>query len=797
MSIETNKLSKKQKLAYDIIKKGENLFISGMAGTGKCLALNTPIIMYNGEVKMVQDIVKGELIMGDDSKERKVLSTTKGKDIMYKVKLLGTGTLGFKDDEYIVNSSHILTFKSIKIILFDEINRNYVLKWGHISGEVKTISFKTMKEAKLYSDKIPDVIDLPIKKCLNKDKSWNNYFHGFYNSINFKENLLHVDPYYMGAYLGRKIGNKKEYSINLPKFYKFTKSYLHIPLEYKSNLEKHRLALLAGIIDECNVIDFGKDYYTISCDISSCKQLIHDIYFVSKSLGFHVYKKYNNKCFIIIIRGNIFNIPITNEKYNSTEKYNMRFGITSRYKSNMKMSFPVKIEKLDENDYYGFEIDGNKRFLLGNFIVTHNTEVLKIYIKENYNGKNMGITSTTGISALNFGGTTLHSFLGIGLGNGTVDELVKKVKGNFSIKARWKNIQILIIDEVSMLSPILFDKLESVARCVRNIDKPFGGIQLILSGDFLQLPVVNSDKFCFESDKWNECMPNIIYLTEIMRQKEVEFQKCLNSVRVGEVTEQARELLDSRIGIKLKNNYGIKPTRLYTTNNCVDYINDKEMDELYEKGAEFYEYEIDITLSNILKRKKNNSYILDKFMKDCPAKKNLQLCKGAQVMLLYNKDVVGGLVNGSRGIIVNFIDDIPVVKFLNGQEVVINYHTWTLEENKKILLEVTQIPLKPAYALTAHKSQGSTLDYVEVDLVNCFEYGQAYVMLSRVKNSEGLSIIDIDYNGINAHPKAIKFYLDHFINDEDISIGPSDENIQNIKVKRSRKNALLLLKSEN
>ena len=285
-----------------------------------------------------------------------------------------------------------------------------------------------------------------------------------------------------------------------------------------------------------------------------------------------------------------------------------------------------------------------------------------------------------------------------------------------------------------------------------------------------------------------------------MRQKELEFQHCLNSVRVGEVTEEGKELLNSRIGAKLNNEYGIKPTQLYPTNASVDYINNEELDKLAENGVDFYEYDLEIEMTNILKRKKNNTYILNKFVKDCPARESLQLCVGAQVMLLHNLNIAEGLVNGSRGIVTGFKDDIPIVKFLNGMEIMINYHSWELTENKKLLMTVTQIPLRLAYAITGHKSQGSTLDYVEVDLSNCFEYGQAYVMLSRVKSIDGLSIIDIDYNGINAHPMAIEFYLNNVGDSKDSNdsndsiIGPSINRKK--KVGKVRKNALLLLKSD-
>ena len=163
------------------------------------------------------------------------------------------------------------------------------------------------------------------------------------------------------------------------------------------------------------------------------------------------------------------------------------------------MVSPITIESIGKGTYYGFELDGNHRFLLGNFIVTHNTALIKMFIKVYKQNKIMGVTSTTGISAILFGGVTLHSFLGIGLGQGSVESIVSKLYKRPHIRKRWCELEILIIDEISMLSPDLFDKLENVARRLRHNEQPFGGIQLILSGDFCQLPCINSDDFCFES----------------------------------------------------------------------------------------------------------------------------------------------------------------------------------------------------------------------------------------------------------------------------------------------------------
>lgn len=387
--------------------------------------------------------------------------------------------------------------------------------------------------------------------------------------------------------------------------------------------------------------------------------------------------------------------------------------------------------------------------------------------KEIYGRKlNIAITSTTGISALLIGGTTLHSYLGIGLGTGTVEELVTKITTNTKWRQRWCDLDMLIIDEVSMLSPELFDKLEQVARAVRRkkakrvlcsdgeTERPFGGVQLVLSGDLLQLPVVgNSDTFIFDAESWGRCIDEVVELQKIMRQENKEFQDVLNEVRLGKVSAKGREMLGSRIGAKLKNELGILPTRIYTTNAQVDMMNSLELDKIGEENV--YQYDMEVYFYEFVK---NRDQMMEKYRKSSLAPETLQLCVGAQVMLVCNLDLESGLANGSRGVVVSIVEDVPVVRFMNGEERVISHWQWEIEEDRKKQVRITQIPLRLAWAQTIHKAQGSTIDYAEMDLSNVFTYGQAYVALSRVRSLEGLSIIDISYEAVKAHPKALEYY---------------------------------------
>lgn len=412
--------------------------------------------------------------------------------------------------------------------------------------------------------------------------------------------------------------------------------------------------------------------------------------------------------------------------------------------------------KLNEKQNYAYNLmaQGTNIFITGPGGVGK-TALIKLFTKVYSKSKIIAVTSTTGTSALLINGTTIHSYLGIGFGTNTIESITNKIKSMPWLRKRWTSLECLIIDEISMMNPDLFDKLEQIARIIRKSKTPFGGIQLILAGDFCQLPVVGNDKFCFEADSWNFCIQETIYLTQIIRQNDTIFQNVLNNIRLGNITAKIKNILNNRINANLSNNFGILPTKLYSTNIDVDRINNIELDKLAEKDITFYEYEMDI---HVNAKVNNRTGVIEKFKKSCNAPEILQLCVGAQVMLLKNLDLANGLANGSRGIIIGFTQDLPVVKFLNGEERIIEMEIWEVLENDKPVLSAKQIPLKIAYAISIHKSQGCSLDFAEIDLSNIFEYGQAYVALSRVKSLQGLSIIGIDYNNICAHPKALEFY---------------------------------------
>jgi ATP-dependent DNA helicase PIF1 len=402
--------------------------------------------------------------------------------------------------------------------------------------------------------------------------------------------------------------------------------------------------------------------------------------------------------------------------------------------------------------------------------------IINAFISDNSGRLKIGVTSMTGVSAILVKGHTLHSFLGIKLGDGTVNDLYDMIMKKSFIRSRWVNTNVLIIDEISMMTPILFDKLEHLARLIRKNNRPFGGIQLILSGDFLQLPPVNigqDRKMCFDAVSWRACVTNTVYLTEIMRQSELVFQNFLNDVRIGNISNNVIETLAEIMDIgKLKNDLGIKPTHLYPHRVNAALYNSRKLKKLLDAGTRSHKYVSRVHPAN----SSVSSVAIDMMLKArYNGEMEITTCIGAQVMLLINMDVPGGLANGSRGVIVDYVSglsagigdegptvlnaNLPVVQFLNGRRIMIPEVVLDFKgENKKLMFSIKYMPLKIAYALTIHSCQGSTLDYAVMDLSESFEYGQVYVALSRVKNIGGLCITGYDALKIKALPHAVEFY---------------------------------------
>jgi ATP-dependent DNA helicase PIF1 len=387
----------------------------------------------------------------------------------------------------------------------------------------------------------------------------------------------------------------------------------------------------------------------------------------------------------------------------------------------------------------------------------------------NKTGKHVAVTAMTGCAALLLGphARTLHSWTGIGLGKEPSRFLAGMVRRSKKAIQRWQDTDILVIDEVSMLTPELLEKLNTIAQILRKNGKPMGGLQVVFVGDFYQLPPVFKESECafaFESTTWASLIKDTIQLTKIQRQIDPVFQKILSEAREGSLSPESLSVLESRMNLKWKK-LKIRPTLLFTRRTEVDHVNDINMklllaDETVDR--EIYE----ASPKDLSSLKADDRKLIEKMDKDSQYATSLTLAVGAQVMLLINKDFELGHMNGSRGVITGFTEArLPIVQFKNGEPVTIDKHSW--ESNEKLGLTRKQIPLRLAYAITIHKAQGATLDSALIDIGrSTFEAGQAYVALSRVKSLEGLYIWDIDPLAFRTHPKVSQFYKNLVISEK-------------------------------
>ncbi|XP_061653801.1 ATP-dependent DNA helicase PIF1 isoform X2 [Phyllopteryx taeniolatus] len=359
-------------------------------------------------------------------------------------------------------------------------------------------------------------------------------------------------------------------------------------------------------------------------------------------------------------------------------------------------------------------------------------------------------TASTGVAACHIGGTTLHNFAGIGSGSAPLEQCIELAQRP-GVLQHWTGCRHLVIDEISMVDAAFFDKLESVARSVRRSTEPFGGIQLIICGDFLQLPPVSKGKekarFCFQAKCWRKVIQVNLELTEVRRQTDQTFISLLQAVRVGRATEEVTNQLIASAYRQIDRD-GIVATRLCTHKDDVELTNDNKLQQLPGSARVFEALDSDPALVRTIDA-------------HSPVSRLLHLKVGAQVMLTKNLDVTRGLVNGARGVVVAFEPGkhgLPHVRFLSGVTEVLKLERWAFKSGGGAHLSRQQLPLKLAWAISIHKSQGMTLDCVEISLARVFESGQAYVALSRARSLEGLRVMDFDPRVVRADPDALVFY---------------------------------------
>ncbi|GAA5862115.1 hypothetical protein JCM1840_001648 [Sporobolomyces johnsonii] len=419
----------------------------------------------------------------------------------------------------------------------------------------------------------------------------------------------------------------------------------------------------------------------------------------------------------------------------------------------------------------------------------------------------VAVTASTGMAACNIGGTTIHSFAGIGIGTESAEQLIEKVKKNRNANAKWQRVKVLVIDEVSMLDGILFDKLAKIGTALKkraggrgnaSSSKPFGGIQLVVTGDFFQLPPVTkgvTPTFAFEAEAWKSCIDHTVNLTQVFRQKDTEFIDMLNEMRFGKLSQESIKKFSSLSREPAYN--GIEPTELFPMRHQVEHANQNRLKALQGEAVTFKAD--DWALNRTASQMKDDPYL-----KNFMAPETLVLKPGAQVMLIKNLDAT--LVNGTVGTVVGFgvpeleddeedgggmvIDGVTVKSEMSTAEVrkkqkiaqavaqgklelgpMVEWRTPTgierkimvreefkVEDNKgSKLAHRRQYPIILAWAMSIHKSQGQTIARVKVDLGKVFEKGQSYVALSRATSLDGLQVLNFNPKKVLAHEKVIEW----------------------------------------
>jgi ATP-dependent DNA helicase PIF1 len=358
----------------------------------------------------------------------------------------------------------------------------------------------------------------------------------------------------------------------------------------------------------------------------------------------------------------------------------------------------------------------------------------------------VGITASTGIAATHIGGLTIHSWAGIGIARDLSDDDIERIAEFPRVANRMRETRVLIIDEISMLDASRLDLVDRVARYIRGSFEPFGGMQVVLCGDFFQLPPVTLKEeeagvqFSYRADAWKNGNFRVCYLHERHRHEDDSFFEMLDAIRASAADETTREKLLAT-GSRAQN-VSCRPARLYSHNADVDAENARELAKLSGEERSFH-----MSASG-------NRKIAEFLKKNCLAPEELVLKQGAEVMFVKN-NFEEGYVNGTLGTVAGFDKDSgnPIVRTRAGKEHVAFPMDWGVEDNGKILAAITQVPLRLAWAITIHKSQGMTLDAAEIDLSDAFEAGMGYVALSRVRTLAGLRVTGLNDTALAVHPE--------------------------------------------
>jgi len=398
----------------------------------------------------------------------------------------------------------------------------------------------------------------------------------------------------------------------------------------------------------------------------------------------------------------------------------------------MNQSRALKILQSGDNVFLTGSAGSGKTFLLNQFIEYLRTNKTKV-----------GITASTGIAATHINGRTIHSWCGMGIAKKMTGKQIKKLLKRKDLFKRIKEAQVLIIDEISMLDAASLDLVDKICKAGKNPFMPFGGMQIVLCGDFFQLPPIGKDaEFSFQAFSWEESGIKVCYLDEQFRQDDSDFLKVLNKIRTNEAGEKELAILKTRLNKKVS--HLPKVTKLFTHNMNVDVLNQTELSNIDEVPEIFQMIEHGPT------------ELVEFLKKSYPVAQELKLKVGAVVMFIKN-NYEAGYVNGTLGEVIDFDSEgFPVIKTKNKNGIVAKPASWNIEEDEAILASIKQIPLRLAWAITVHKSQGMSLDAAEIDLSKSFERGMGYVALSRVRALDSIYLIGINEMALKVNELVVK-----------------------------------------
>jgi hypothetical protein len=358
------------------------------------------------------------------------------------------------------------------------------------------------------------------------------------------------------------------------------------------------------------------------------------------------------------------------------------------------------------------------------------------------------ITASTGIAATHIGGVTIHSWSGIGAKDGLNEYEMDALESRKALWDRYQRTQVLIIDEISMLSGMFLDTLNKLAKHMRRNEKPFGGMQVVFCGDLFQLPPVTrgQESLAIDAKAWAELKPAVCYLKEQFRQQDSTFIEILNALRSQSLTDDHLTTLQERHQDDTTIELDETITRIYTHNVDVDSENEKKLASL---GGRVESYTM---------HTHGKEHHVEALKKGCLAPERLTLKEGAQVLFVKNNPEKG-YVNGTRGEVIGFSPQgFPQVRTVSGSQMLVEATEWSLEnDNGKVVASIAQLPLRLAWAITVHKSQGMSLDAAIIDISRAFAPGMGYVALSRVRTLSGLTLTGFSRDALRMHPRVVSF----------------------------------------